>query len=70
VLEYRLDKKKLAYRWANTVDGFNMPVKVYLNGKGTWLEPTTEWKEMKKVKAGTTLTVDPNFYVNVGTSTT
>jgi aminopeptidase N len=70
VLEYRLDKKKLAYRWANTVDGFNMPVKVYLNGKGTWLEPTTEWKEMKKVRAGTTLTVDPNFYVNVGTSTT
>jgi aminopeptidase N len=70
MLEYRLDKKKLTYRWTNTVDGFDMPVKVYLNGKETWLEPTTEWKEMKKVKAGTTVTVDPNFYVTVGTQTT
>ena len=70
VLEYRLDKKKLVYRWNNVVDGFDMPVKVYLNGKGTWLEPTTEWKEMKKVKASTTVTVDPNFYVTVGTQST
>ena len=70
VLEYRLDKKKLTYRWANVVEGFDMPVKVYLNGKETWLEPTTEWEEMKKVKAGTTVTVDPNFYVTVGTQTT
>ncbi|MHC2991142.1 peptidase M1 [Pontibacter sp. HJ8] len=69
-LEYRLEKKKLAYRWTNVVDGFDMPVKVYLNGKETWLEPTTEWKEMKKVKAGTTVKVDPNFYVTVGTQTT
>ena len=70
MLQYRLDKKKLTYRWANVVEGFDMPVKVYLNGKETWLEPTTEWKEMKKVKAGTTVTVDPNFYVTVGTQTT
>ncbi|WP_299700322.1 M1 family metallopeptidase [uncultured Pontibacter sp.] len=63
VLEYRQEKKKLSYRWANAVDGFDMPVKVYLNGQETWLVPTTDWKEMKKVKAGTKLTVDPNFYV-------
>ncbi|MDX5418078.1 MAG: M1 family metallopeptidase [Hymenobacteraceae bacterium] len=63
VLEYRQEKKNLSYRWTNVVDGFNMPVKVYLNGKETWLEPSPEWKEMKKMKAGTTLTIDPNFYV-------
>ncbi|PKV75216.1 M1 family metallopeptidase [Pontibacter ramchanderi] len=62
-LEYRLEKKKLTYRWANAVDGFDMPVKVYLNGEEQWLEPTTDWKEIKKVKAGTKLTIDPNFYV-------
>ncbi|MBF8963842.1 M1 family metallopeptidase [Pontibacter sp. FD36] len=65
-LEYRLEKKKLTYRWANAVEGFDMPVKVYLNGEETWLEPTTDWKEIKKVKAGTKLTIDPNFYVQEG----
>jgi aminopeptidase N len=65
-LEYRQHKKKLSYRWVNAVDGFDMPVKVYLDGKETWLEPTTDWKEVKKVKAGTKLTIDPNFYVQEG----
>ena len=65
-LEYRVEKKKLTYRWANAVEGFDMPVKVYLNGVETWLEPTTDWKELKKVKAGTKLTIDPNFYVQAG----
>ncbi|PVY42284.1 M1 family metallopeptidase [Pontibacter virosus] len=65
-LEYRLEKKKLSYRWTNAVGGFDMPVKVYLNGVEQWLEPTTDWKEIKKVKAGTKLTIDPNFYVQDG----
>ncbi|SIR00910.1 Peptidase family M1 [Pontibacter lucknowensis] len=65
-LEYRLERKKLTYRWANAVEGFDMPVKVYLNGEETWLEPTTDWKEIKKVKTGTKLTIDPNFYVQEG----
>jgi aminopeptidase N len=61
-LEYKLDGKKLQYRWANTVDSFDMPVKVYLNGTEQWLEPTTEWQE-RKVKKRTKVEVDPNFYV-------
>ncbi|MBD1396402.1 M1 family metallopeptidase [Pontibacter sp. JH31] len=63
VLEYRQDKKNLSYRWTNVVADFEMPVKVYLNGKATWLEPGTDWKVLKKVKAGTTLKIDSNFYV-------
>lgn len=65
-LEYKLEKKKLTYRWTSVVEGFDMPVKVYLNGEEQWLEPTTDWKEIKKVKAGTKLTIDPNFYVQEG----
>lgn len=62
-LEYKQDGKKLQYRWANSVDTFNMPVKVYINGKEQWLEPTTQWQELKDVKKNAKLTVDPNFYV-------
>ncbi|WP_266206066.1 M1 family metallopeptidase [Pontibacter kalidii] len=61
-LEYKVDGKKLQYRWANAVDNFDMPVKVYLNGKEQWLEPTTQWQELK-VKKRTKVEVDPNFYV-------
>ncbi|KAA3438685.1 M1 family metallopeptidase [Rufibacter hautae] len=64
-LEYQLAGNTLKYRWSNTVAGFNLPVKVYLNGKEKWLEPVTTWKELSGVKPGMELTLDPNFYVEV-----
>ncbi len=64
-LEYRVNGKNLSYRWSNVVDGFNMPVRVYLSGKETMLEPTTAWKEMKVGKKAD-LKVDENFYVTSG----
>ena len=62
-LEYRFSGNKLRYRWGNSVTGFDMPVKVTLGGKEKWLEPTTAWKEIKIGKGGSSLKVDPNFYV-------
>nr|WP_235941982.1 M1 family metallopeptidase [Pontibacter fetidus] len=62
-LEYQVEGKKLKYRWSNTVPDFNMPVKVYVNGKATWLEPTTTWKELKGIKKNATVKTDPNFYI-------
>lgn len=44
VLEYRMMKKNLSFRWTNCVDGFNMPLK-YVTDKGDkWLRPTTMWQ--------------------------
>ncbi|MCE6988320.1 M1 family metallopeptidase [Dyadobacter sp. CY323] len=63
VLEYAFGSKSLQYRWANVVEGFDMPVKVKIgSGKDEFLYPTTEWKVLK-TKVGKTLSVDPNFYV-------
>ena len=64
-LEYKVNGKTLQYRWANTVDTFNMPVKVTVNGQAQWLEPTTAWQELKLKKKKPVLQVDPNFYVTV-----
>ena len=63
-LEYKIEGKKLSYRWTNCISGFNMPVK--LANSDQWLSPGTDWKE-------TTLTaamkndfhVDNNFYITV-----
>ncbi|MFD1187350.1 M1 family metallopeptidase [Pontibacter rugosus] len=68
--EYRLAGNKLQYRWANSVANFDMPVKVSLNGKEQWLEPTTDWKELKGVKKGAKVEVDKNFYVTSSKATT
>ena len=63
VLEYAFTGKGLQYRWINTVENFDMPVKVKLaSGKEEFLYPTNDWKTLK-VKGEKSLTVDRNFYV-------
>lgn len=63
-LEYKLSGDKLSYRWANCVDGFNLPVKVTVQGQEQWLEPiASTWQETKLKAKATDITVDPNFYV-------
>jgi hypothetical protein len=42
-LEYAVKNNQLGYIWTNSVTGFNMPVKVTLNGKEELLQPET-WK--------------------------
>ena len=47
VLEYKLTKNELSYRWTDCVEGFNMPVKIS-NGKSEiTLKPTTTLQKTK-----------------------
>jgi aminopeptidase N len=63
VFEYAFTGKGLQYRWINTVENFDMPVRVKLaSGKEEFLYPTNDWKTLK-VKGDKSLTVDRNFYV-------
>ncbi|MBC3542241.1 M1 family metallopeptidase [Rufibacter sediminis] len=63
-LEYKLEGNTLSYRWANSVTGFNLPVKVLVNGKETWLQPVAStWKKTKLAAGTQDIQVDPNFYV-------
>ena len=58
----RLEIKGDTYRWANCVEGFNMPVKLM---NGNWISPATTWKKFKadEIKGGKE--VDTNFYIKV-----
>lgn len=64
MLEYQVKKGKFGYRWINCIQGFNMPVRVTMNGKTVQtIYPTTEWQTWnKKVKQ---VELDPNYYVRV-----
>ncbi len=63
--EYKFKDNILSYRWNNCVPGFNIPVKVTLNGKEQWLKPQAEWTILPQTAKDLKVEVDKNFYVNV-----
>ena len=65
-LEYKLEGRKLSYRWTNVVAGFAMPVKVTTaTDRYEWIRPTERWKSMAiRINRPEDLRVDENFYVN------
>lgn len=66
ILEYKITKNRIEYRWTNCIDSFNMPLKVTLEkGKYDFIYPTKEWKGSKtKIKSKADFKVDENFYIN------
>ena len=61
VFEYRIDENGFNYRWSNTIDNFDMPIDVLLNGEKTRLYPKNKWKEYRtKVNK---IDTDRNFYI-------
>jgi aminopeptidase N len=68
VLEYKIAGNKLLYRWTNSINGFNMPIKMVLSFTTiTWIAPTTEWQEktMDGWQTGYSIATDNNFYITV-----
>jgi aminopeptidase N len=63
--EYKVQDNNLTYRWAYCVPGFNIPVKVTLNGKEQWLKPQVEWTVLPQTTKDLKVEVDKDFYVNV-----
>ncbi|SHI98128.1 M1 family metallopeptidase [Pseudozobellia thermophila] len=64
VFEYKVDGKQLKYRYTNTVDGFQMPLDIWVDGKSHTLTPTAEWKTRELRGDLSTLQVDRNYYVD------
>jgi aminopeptidase N len=64
-LEYQFKDNTLLYRWTNCVEGFNIPLKVTLNGKEIWLKPTENWTKLALMSKELKLEVAQDFYVNL-----
>ena len=62
VFEYKIENKKIHYRWTNVIHGFNMPLNILFDGKLQQLEPTENWQS-ENLEA-TRIEVDENFYVH------
>jgi aminopeptidase N len=66
VLEYKITNNQLNFRWAGTVKGFNMPVKVTLKKDiYAWIRPSADWKTIavNKELTNENFKADPNFYI-------
>jgi aminopeptidase N len=62
-LEYSFDGNTLKYRWTNIVEGFDMHVKVALNGTEVTLNPKAEWSEFTNASKIEKVVVNRDFYV-------
>ncbi len=62
-LEFQIKRKKLKYRYANIVDGFDMPIQTNINEKEDWLFPTAEWQTLRKGEKIKSFEVDKDFYI-------
>ncbi len=61
-LEYYFKGDSLTYRWINCVAGFNMPVKVTLNGTEQLLKPETKWNHIPYQNTNPILEINKDFY--------
>jgi len=64
-LEYKLEGRRLSYRWSNVVPGFAMPVKVTTSpDRSSWIRPTERWRATTvKLSRPEDFHVDDNFYI-------
>jgi hypothetical protein len=64
-LEWQIQGSTLAYRWTDVIYGFDMPVRVTLDGDAsTWLYPTEQWQTVETERASAdSFEIDVNFYV-------
>lgn len=68
-LEWRIEDRRLSYKWTGVPPGFSMPVDVSIRGDRFRLQVTTEWQQLPgRVSKKASLEVDPKYYVTSGRS--
>ncbi|MBO3697787.1 M1 family metallopeptidase [Roseivirga sp. E12] len=63
VFEYFFKDGNLHHRWVNTIDTFDMPLDITVNGNKMRISPTGRWQRSAMI--GESLSVDPNYYIGI-----
>ncbi|AIE84951.1 Peptidase M1 family protein [Fimbriimonas ginsengisoli Gsoil 348] len=63
MLQYKIEGRQLSFRWDRVVPGFDMPVRVSINGKAREISPRETLSTLKFVEPIRSFTVDRNYYV-------
>lgn len=63
---YKVEGRKLSFKYSNVVNGFTMPIDVYVNGKNIRLKHVSgEWSAIAFSEPIQEFKVDENYYVEV-----
>lgn len=63
-LEYQVKGRKITHRYTQVVEGFDMPIRLFIGEQPIWIYPSAEWQSSRLPKTKTkTVQVDRNFYV-------
>ncbi len=63
VLEYQIKDKTLYYRYTNTLDKFQLPLILEINGLETEINPQKNWTSTRIQDPIKTIGFDPNYFV-------
>jgi aminopeptidase N len=63
VLEYQIEENTLSYRYTNTLDGFNLPIVLKINGIKTEIAPKKDWTSRSIQEPIKAIDFDPNYFV-------
>jgi len=63
VFEYYVKGNDLTFRWNNVVQGFNMPLKIYVSGKEKYITPKSGFTTIKLDVENASIKVDEGYYV-------
>lgn len=65
IFEYKIENKKLWYHWTNCVEGFEMPVRIKLDGLEMQMHPERVWKSAELDSDTVKIELDRNFYATI-----
>ena len=63
VFEFYVKGNELTFRWTNCVNGFDMPLKIWVAGKEMHINPRTMFNTIKLNGENEEIKIDPEFYV-------
>ncbi|UCE94257.1 MAG: M1 family metallopeptidase [Flavobacteriaceae bacterium] len=64
MLQCKIKNGEMSYRFKNTVDNFNIPVKMKIDNKEIWIRPRKEWQKYTLPQPDSKVNMDPNFYID------
>lgn len=68
ILEYKIDKKKIEYRWKTDVADFKMPIIIKSESGETRLDATNDWKSYKTKNKEAITIEDKKFFIKTKTT--
>lgn len=62
VLEYKLGKGEIEYRYTQIVPHFDMPVRIFIGEEARWIFPKATWTK-ESIDGVEAMSVDKNIYI-------